>query len=61
MVAYCGGLICLYPGYRKQIRGVIDGLLESIIAERDTVVTLREASAGGVIGAGVLAGTVWPC
>ena len=61
VVAYCGGLICLYPSYRKQVRVVIDQLLEAIVAEKGTVVTLREASAGGVIGAGVLAGTVWPC
>ena len=62
VVAYCGGLICLYPNYREQILATINRLLEAIIVESgSTTVTLREASAGGVIGAGVLAGTVWPC
>ena len=61
VVAYCGGLICLYHGYRDRTLELINQLLDVIVSPEDNVkIILREASEGGVIGAGVLAGTVWP-
>ena len=59
VVAYCGGLICLYPGYKERIQATVDQLVNTIIVETDVRVVFREASEGGVIGAGVLAGTNW--
>ena len=60
VVAYCGGLICQYAGYVARVHADLEALREDIIAEKGTAVVLKEASEGGVIGAGVLAGTVWP-
>ena len=60
VVGYCGGLICLYGGYKERIQAFVDQLVCTLVVERDVRVVLREASEGGVIGAGVLAATNWP-
>jgi hypothetical protein len=57
VVAYCGGLICLYDGYLDRLKEDLHALRE-VVAEKEVSILLREASEGGVIGAGVLAGTV---
>ncbi|MCJ1287152.1 hypothetical protein MMC26_006500 [Xylographa opegraphella] len=54
VVAYCGGLICLYPGYRAQIQASLDTILLDLTQRPTPRVVLREASEGGLIGAGVL-------
>ena len=59
IVGYCGGLICLYGGYKERIQAFVDRMVCTLIVERDVRVVLREASEGGVIGAGVLAATNW--
>ena len=60
IVGYCGGLICLYGGYKERIQAFVDRLVGTLVVEKDVRVVLREASEGGVIGAGVLAATNWP-
>ena len=56
IVAYCGGLICLYPGYREQIQNFVDDLTEKLIKSPMAVkIVLQEASEGGLVGAAVLA------
>lgn len=60
VVAYCGGLICLYDGYLERLQDDLKRLCRAGVlleSENDVAVVLREASEGGVIGAGVLAGT----
>jgi hexokinase len=57
VVAYCGGLICLYDGYLDRLKEDLHALRD-VVAEKEVSILLREASEGGVIGAGVLAGTV---
>lgn len=58
VVTYCGGLICLYKGYRQQLQESIGYLLGQLkIHQRGTRIVLREASEGGIVGAAVLAGT----
>jgi hexokinase len=58
VVTYCGGLICLYKGYRQQLQESIECLLGQLkIHQRGTRIVLREASEGGIVGAAVLAGT----
>ena len=54
VVAYCGGLICLYPGYRARIQTFLDTILQDLTQRPKPRVVLREASEGGMIGAGVL-------
>ncbi|MCJ1435562.1 hypothetical protein MMC27_004936 [Xylographa pallens] len=54
VVAYCGGLICLYPGYKEQIQAFLDTILCDLGQSPKQRVVLREASEGGMIGAGVL-------
>lgn len=59
VVAYTGGLITLYPGFKEETQRQVDQLLgRESYRNRDKKVVLREASDGGIIGAGVLAGTV---
>ncbi len=59
VVAYTGSLITLYPGFKEETQRRIDRLLEHTgRRNRGKRVVLREASDGGIIGAGVLAGTV---
>ena len=60
VVAYTGGLITLYPGFKEETQRQVDQLLgrEGHRNRRNKKVVLREASDGGIIGAGVLAGTV---
>ncbi|MCJ1477639.1 hypothetical protein MMC13_006312 [Lambiella insularis] len=58
IVAYCGGLICLYPGYREQVQEFLDALIVGLFPKGSSIkVLLQEASEGGVIGAGVLSAT----
>ena len=60
LVAYCGGLITLYKGYKEQIQSFINQLLEHLLPKGNhTQVLLHEASDGGLFGAAALAGTVW--
>lgn len=60
LIAYCGGLITLYKGYKEQIQSFINQLLEHLDPlENDTQILLHEASDGGLFGAAALAGTVW--
>ena len=59
IVAYTGGLITQYPGHRDAVERNIDMLLlRSYPRNAKSKVILREATDGGIIGAGVLAGTV---
>lgn len=59
VVAYTGSLISLYPGFKEETQRQIDRILQrESYLNRDKKVVLREASDGGIIGAGVLAGTV---
>lgn len=59
VVAYTGGLITLYPGFKEETQRQVDQVLgREGYRNRHKKVVLREASDGGIIGAGVLAGTV---
>lgn len=59
VVAYTGGLITLYPEFKEETQRRIDQVLgREGYRNRGKRVVLREASDGGIIGAGVLAGTV---
>ena len=59
VVAYTGGLITLYPGFKEETQRQVDQLLwREGYRNNSKKVVLREASDGGIIGAGVLAGTV---
>lgn len=59
VVAYTGSLITLYPGFKDETQVLIDQLVErERHRNKGKRVVLREASDGGIIGAGVLAGTV---
>jgi hexokinase len=61
VVGYCGGLICLYRGYREQIQDFIDAILDQISVPGQNPhhkVVLEEVSQGGLIGAAVLANMV---
>ncbi|MCJ1405268.1 hypothetical protein MMC11_008495 [Xylographa trunciseda] len=60
VVAYCGGLICLYPDYKEQIQMFLDTILHDLTPSPRPRVVLREASEGGVIGAGVLSALQCP-
>ena len=58
VVTYCGGLICLYKGYKEQIQASIEDLLRQLKThEPGPRIVLREAAEGGIVGAAVLAGT----
>jgi len=58
VVTYCGGLICLYKGYKEQLEESIEDVLGQLeLYQRKTRIVLREASEGGIMGAAVLAGT----
>lgn len=58
IVAYCGGLICLYPSYKEQIQEYLDALLVGLLPECSHIrIVLQEASEGGVVGAAVLSAT----
>ena len=56
LVAYCGGLICQYRGYREQMQEFLDSLVADL--GKYPRIVLREASEGGVIGAAVLSATM---
>lgn len=60
VVAYTGGLITQYPCLKSDIQRNINLLLEcALTSNAGTTVVLREASDGGIIGAGVLAATAY--
>lgn len=60
IVAYTGGVISQYPGYIESCQDAIDNLLSDLSSNQDRQqIMLQEVQNGGVIGAGVLAGTVW--
>jgi len=59
VVAYTGGIIQQYPHYKETCQRFIDRLvMRGGPQDSGKSVFLREASEGGIIGAGVLAGTV---
>ncbi|KAF9886787.1 hypothetical protein FE257_011164 [Aspergillus nanangensis] len=59
VIAFSGGVIQHWPGFRESIQWHIDRLiLRGGPQELGKSVFLREASDGGIIGVGVLAGTV---
>jgi hypothetical protein len=59
VVAYTGGIIQHYPQFKEMCQQYIDRLIMRTGPQRGgKSVFLREASDGGVIGAGVLAGMV---
>ncbi|KAJ5082877.1 actin-like ATPase domain-containing protein [Penicillium argentinense] len=59
VVAVSGGVIRHYPAYKETIQRYIDRLLISAGPQSEgKSIFLREASDGGIIGVGVLAGTV---
>lgn len=59
VVAYTGGIIQHYPNFKETCQRYIDRLvMRGGPQESGKSVFLREASDGGIIGAGVLAGTV---
>lgn len=59
VVAYTGGIIQHYPQFKEMCQQHIDRLIMRTGPQRGgKSVFLREASDGGVIGAGVLAGMV---
>lgn len=59
VVAYTGSTIEKYPGFLETVQRQIDALVDCMTKDRCKRVTLREAVDGGIIGAGVLAATVW--
>lgn len=60
IVACTGGLIFQYPGFFLNCQNNIDDLVGELnIKNGVRRVKLQEAADGGIIGAGVLAGTVW--
>lgn len=59
VVAVSGGVIQHYPNYKRTIQGYIDRLIMNAGPQSEgKSVFLREANDGGIIGVGVLAGTV---
>ncbi|KAJ5570560.1 hexokinase family protein [Penicillium hispanicum] len=59
VVAFSGGVIQHYPCYKEAVQRYIDRLIISAGPQREgKSVFLREASDGGIIGVGVLAGTI---
>ncbi|KAK2736477.1 hypothetical protein FQN57_000733 [Myotisia sp. PD_48] len=59
VVAYTGGIIQNYPHFKESCQGLIDRLvIWDGPQESGKSVFLREASDGGIIGAGVLAGMI---
>lgn len=59
VVAYTGGIIQHYPNFKEMCQQTIDRLIMRTGPQKSgKSVFLREASDGGVIGAGVLAGMV---
>ncbi|EED13442.1 hexokinase, putative [Talaromyces stipitatus ATCC 10500] len=59
VVAFCGGVIQNYPSYKENLQRYIDRLLvHGGPQQGGKSILLREVSDGGIIGVGVLAGTV---
>lgn len=59
VVAYCGGVIQNYPRYKENLQRHIDRLLvHGGPQQGGKSILLREVSDGGIIGVGVLAGSV---
>lgn len=60
VVAYTGSTIIHYPGFRVSCQNSLDALVMQLTTGTGAKrVCLREAKDGGVIGAGVIAGTAW--
>lgn len=60
IVAFAGGVITSYPGFMKTCHDTIDSLIDTLTrTEHVKKVVLRDANDGGLVGAGILAGTVW--
>ena len=59
VVACTGGLILQYEGYMAQVQQFVDDIIQSFVpVDRKLRVLLCQAPDGGIIGAGVVAGTV---
>lgn len=60
IVAYAGGVISSYPNFLDTIQAVINDLVSQLtLVKKVNRVVLKDANNGGLLGAGVLAGTVW--
>lgn len=60
IIAFAGGVITSYPTFLETFQETIDKLVrEKINTDEVKRVVMRDANNGGLIGAGVLAGTVW--
>lgn len=60
IIAFAGGVITSCPEYLSTMQQTIDDLVRKLArADRHQRVILRDANNGGLLGAGVLAGTVW--
>lgn len=60
IVAFTGGVISSFPHYLEECQEAVDKITQSLShPQMQQQVLLREVLDGGVIGAGVLAGTVW--
>jgi len=60
VVAYTGSTIAKYPGFLHDVQTYVDELISLLaINAQSNRVIFREAKDGGIIGAGVLAATVW--
>ncbi|PGH27413.1 hypothetical protein AJ80_00891 [Polytolypa hystricis UAMH7299] len=59
VIAFSGGVIQHYPGYKETVQRYVDRLImRGGPQEGGKSIFLREASDGGIVGVGVLAGTV---
>ena len=60
IVAFTGGVISQFPHYNQDCQRAIDYIVAQVShSDIQQRVILREVLNGGVIGAGILAGTVW--
>ena len=60
IVAYTGGVIAQFPGYLEDVTRAIKNLVQRLSHPQvKQTVELAEVLNGGIIGAGVMAGTVW--
>lgn len=60
IVAFAGGVITSYPTFLETFQKTIDNLVQELINTDEVQrVVMKDANNGGLLGAGVLAGTVW--
>jgi len=60
IVAYTGSTIGKYPGFLESVQSRINQLMPEMVGESQSKkIVLREAQNGGIVGAAVLAATVW--